>query len=284
MKKIAYIACLSVMLAGCVDLERDLPKPEVKIVIDGVIEQGAFPIVYLTLSSGFYDPVDSSSLLDLIVTTARVSVSDGEQEEVLTLFRSEEFFPPYYYRGTDLRGETGKTYTLEVRSRGEVYTAVTTIPEPVALDSIWFEKDTSLDSLGNIWIELSDDAAATNYYRVFTWILGSQSGYIPSYQSTLSDRTFNGTVFRHPILKRPDDFTSIGNEIFFTEGDTVNLKFCHLDMTHFDFWRTLEQELYSVGNPFGSAGNQIATNITGTKAALGVWGGYGASYYQIILK
>ncbi len=113
-----YLIVSMLLIWGCEPIEEGLPTSEQKLVIDGAIEQGQFPIVYLTLSSGFYDPVDSMNLLDLIVTTARVSVSDGENEEVLTLFRNEGYFPPYYYRGTALRGVIGKEYTLEVRSRG----------------------------------------------------------------------------------------------------------------------------------------------------------------------
>ena len=282
--KVSFFVILTLLVWGCESIEDGLPTAEQKLVIDGAIEQGQFPLVYLTLSSGFYDPVDSLNLLDLIVTTARVSVSDGENEEVLTLFRNEGYFPPYYYRGTDLRGKVGQEYTLEVRSRGEIYSATTSIPAPVILDSLWFLPDGSSDSLGNIWVRFQDDGDQTNHYRSFTRIIGQENRYIPAYQSTLSDRAFNGESFRYPILKQPSDFTKIAQDIHFTKGDTVNVKFCTLDQVHFDFWRTLERELYSAGNPFGSSGNEVESNIRGTKPALGVWGGYGASYHRIVLK
>ncbi len=279
-----YLIVSMLLIWGCEPIEEGLPTVEQKLVIDGAIEQGQFPVVYLTLSSGFYDPVDSMNLLDLIVTTARVSVSDGENEEVLTLFRNEGYFPPYYYRGTALRGVIGKEYTLEVRSRGETYTATTTIPAPVALDSLWFLQDGPSDSLVNIWVRFKDDGSAVNRYRSFTRIISKNDRYIPAYQSTLSDRAFNGESFRYPILKQPADFTKVAQDVYFTKGDTVNVKFCTLDQVHFDFWRTLERELYSAGNPFGSSGNEVESNIRGTKPALGVWGGYGASYHRIVLK
>lgn len=278
------LVLLLMLVSGCYSLEEEIISSQPKLVVDGTIEQGEFPEVYLTLTSGFYDPVDSVSLLDLVVTTAYVAVSDGENEEVLTLFRNKGYFPPFYYRGTSLRGEAGKTYTLEVRSQGETYRAETTIPQPQELDSVWFEKDPEVDTLGRVWIRLMDDATQQNYYRYFTQVIGKDEKYLPAFQSTLSDRTFDGMLFSHPVLKQPESFSDIGDDVLFTRGDSISIRFCTLDRTHFEFWRTLERELYTAGNPFGSVGNEVASNITGTRPALGIWGGYGATYYRIRLE
>lgn len=253
-----------------------------KVVVDGYIEQGQYPIVYLTYSSGFYEPVDSVSLQELVLPTARVEVSDGEESEVLTLFRNTEVYPPFYYRGTSLRGQEGKTYTLDVRSGGEQYIATTTIPQVVSLDSIWFDEDTEVDSLGNLWVRFKDDPVANNYYRSFLRIGNEGPKFFPAYQSTISDRSFDGTQYDHPILNLPESFINIGEDVLFRKGDTVTLRFCAIDEVHFDFWRSLERELYLVGNPFGSSGNEVSSNIRGTKPALGIWGGYGAIYEKVI--
>ncbi len=277
-----WLTCVLV-ISGC-DTEIDLGKTEQKLVIEGFIEQGQYPRVYLTLSSGYYDAVDSLSLLDLIVPTARVAISDGENEEVLTLFRNTERFPPYYYKATDLVGEVGKTYTLEVISKGETYSATTTIPEPVSLDSIWFEIKEDSDSLGNIWLSLKDDSMKKDYYRVFTQTINEEKRFVPVYQSTFSDKTFNGEAFSFPLLRGAQSFTSVSDDAFYKKGTTVKVKFCAIDKAHFDFWRSLEQELYTTGNPFGSVGNEVVSNISGTKPVLGVWGGYAVKNYQIVIQ
>lgn len=255
-----------------------------KVVIDGYIEQGQYPIVFLTYSSGFYEPVDSASLQELVLTTARVEVSDGEQSEVLTLFRNTALYPPFYYRATKLRGEEGKTYTLDVRSRGEQYHASTTVPLATELDSVWIEPDPDATDLGNLWIRFQDLPGQDNYYRNFIRIIGQQDKYHPAYQSTITDRAFDGTLYEHPVLDLPESFIEIGEDVLFHRGDTIRLKFCTIDKVHFDFWRGLERELYLVGNPFGSSGNEIISNIEGTSDALGVWGGYGATYKTIVFK
>ena len=45
----------------------------------------------------------------------------------------------------------------------------------------------------------------------------------------------------------------------------------------------LTEVYFVVGNPFSSSGNQILSNIDGKKA-LGVWGGYGVTYYRLITE
>ena len=66
----------------------------------------------------------------------------------------------------------------------------------------------------------------------------------------------------------------------FKLGDTIIVRVCSIDEAHYNFWRTIEQEEFSGGNPFGSP-IPIESNI---KNGLGVWGGYGASYYTVIAK
>lgn len=268
------------ILFGCgsgleIDQERQ------KLVIEGEIEAGQKPRIYLTLSSGYYDPVDSINLLDLIVTTARVAISDGENEEVLTLYRNKERFPPYYYEADDIIGEVGKTYSLEVISRGETYTATTTILPPKSLDSLWFEVIEDFDTLGNVWISFYDDLNQVDYYRIQSQVVEEEDRFVSVYQGTISDRNFNDSHIELPIYKGAQSFTSVSKKTFYHIDHAVNIRFCVIDKASFDFWKTLEREQYLAGNPFGSSGNEVTSNISGTKSALGVWSGCSCTYYTI---
>lgn len=254
-----------------------------KLVIDGWIEQGDFPRVILTNSSSYYDDIDSATIRNLVATRAKVTVSDGTMEEILTLKKNEDYFPPYVYTGTQLKGEVGKVYTLTVELKGERYTASTTIPEPAALDQLWFEKVPEKDSLGYIYGKFTDNADEENHYRIFTLRQGKDQRFIPVYLSAIGDQFFNGKSFTFSLLRGPETFTNVADDLFYAQGDTVRIKFCTMDKANFDFWRTLERELYVLGNPFSSSGNEIISNID-NKKALGVWGGYGVSYYRIVAK
>ncbi len=284
MKCISKIAFLGLLLTGCSTFdESDFNEPP-KVVVDGYIEEGNYPIVYLTYSSGYFEPVDSASLQELVLTTAKVEISDGEESEILTLFRNSEVYPPFYYRGTDIRGEAGKTYHIEVTSGEGVYQSSTTIPKHVPLDSVWLETDPENDQLAKLWISFSDDSDEENFYRNFVRVRNESEKFFPAYQSTIIDRVFNGQQYEYPVLQQPDDFLELGDEILFQRGDTINVKFCTLDRESFEFWRALEQELYLVGNPFGSSGNDIPGNVSGNLPVLGIWTGYGMDQRTIIFK
>ncbi|HEY5746524.1 MAG TPA: DUF4249 domain-containing protein [Chryseolinea sp.] len=284
MHRLVLLMIPAVLLLACVpEPELDQSTYEPKLVIDGSIESGGFPRVVLSNSASYFMNIDSANIRDLIVSTAKVTVSDGATEEILTLKRDDDFFPPYSYQGTSLKGEVGKTYSLTVEVKGKRYTASTTIPPPPKFDKLWFELAPGKDSLGYVYGQLTDNAEEANYYRVFTQRLNQDSRFIPVYLSAVGDQYFNGQQFTFTLLRGPEDFTNVIDDLYFKRGDSVRVKLCSMDRAHFDFWRTVERELYVVGNPFSSSGNKIISNIDGDNA-LGVWGGYGVSYYAINIK
>ena len=69
---------------------------------------------------------------------------------------------------------------------------------------------------------------------------------------------------------------------YFNIGDTVSIKFCTIDKDHYEFWNTFQDEVLNTVNPFASSLSVIKSNIQGD--GLGIWGGYGVSYYTLIIK
>ena len=109
-----------------------------KLVVDGFIESNGFARVQLSYNASYFQEIDSANIRDLLESTAKVTVSDGEREEVLTLRRDNTLFPPFYYEGTSIIGQAGRQYKLTIELKGKTYTAVTTIPELKKLDKLWF--------------------------------------------------------------------------------------------------------------------------------------------------
>ena len=106
-----------------------------EIVIDGWIEVGKGATVVLT-QSVMVHPEDNESeirLQDIPIRWAKVTVSDGEREEILVGRMDEDIFPPYKYTGTAIKGEAGKKYSVKVEYSGRTVTAETTIPHAVHL-------------------------------------------------------------------------------------------------------------------------------------------------------
>jgi hypothetical protein len=272
------------LLAACTP-EADIGEIpyDKKLVIDGSIEDKGYARIFLSYSASYLQQIDSANILDLVEGKAKVTVSDGTTAEILTLRRDNNYFPPYIYESTEIRGEAGKTYTLTVELKGQRYTASTTIPSPATFDHLRFEDAAGNDSLGYLYGTISDDPGKTNYYRVFTERLHTDNKYIPIYLSAMSDQYFNGKTFTFPLLRGPESYSNIDDDLYFKKGDTVMVKLCTMDSAHFEFWRTVERELSVVGNPFASSGNDITSNID-DKKALGIWGGYGATYYRTVYR
>lgn len=108
--------CL-LLFNGCVETS-NLDDFEYKLVVEGWIKEGEAPHVILTQNKPLLSNIDSTSIEDMVVRWAKVSVSDGEETEVLSGRIDKNYFPPFIYRGSRLSGEAGKTYTLKVEYSG----------------------------------------------------------------------------------------------------------------------------------------------------------------------
>ena len=121
--------------------ETEVKQAPAQLVVEGWIDSGGFPIVKLTTTVPISKRLQSTDSLDrFLLRWAKVTVSDGTREVVLTGMPHRDYFPPYIYTTSDMRGEVGKTYTLRVDFQNFHAHAVTTIPKPVGLTSIKAEE------------------------------------------------------------------------------------------------------------------------------------------------
>lgn len=281
---------LSVFTVSCTkDIIFEIPDQDPKIVIEGWIEQGKAPVVIVTRSAPYFDPIDSATLANSIVADAIVTVSDGVNKDTLTLTINPLMYPFIMYTDTAsmITGQEGRTYYLTVQAGGTEYTAQTTIPPVLVLDSVWFEPAVDETEYGSVYGKGTDPGATNDYYRVFTMRKNKDFAFIPILGSVWDDKVFNGQSF---VFEMPRGFGSnvipmseedMENFSLYRVGDTVITKLCHLDEISYFFWRAAESEVFSGGNPFSST-TSIPSNING--GGLGIWWGYGASYDTVICK
>jgi hypothetical protein len=266
------------------EIQIDLPAYEPKLVVEGYIEQGGYPFVMLSKSIPYFEPVDTNTVNNIMVSgnEATVIVSDGTQSDTLQFISYGNFKA---FVGTKFTGEVGKTYHLTILYNGKTYNASTTITTPVPIDSIKFYPDpeSGTDTLGFLWIYAKDPDTLGNYYRVFTKTLGKDMVFVHPRMSVDEDKYFNGvnlefSVYHGLNMMKENEYDDEGKDslgikwYYFVMGETVVVKLCTMDRAHFLFWRTAEQQQSSDGNPFASPVTPY-TNIEG--GALGVWGGYG---------
>lgn len=307
MKKITAIISLCFVLASCEkEITVDLPAASEKLVVEGSIEQGQPPIVFLSRSQGYFEPTDVASLVGSYISGAQVMVNDGTQdvqlEEVCASFFPDSLLPLlgqligidagilvdfdyciYTAPNGEIVGEIGKTYTLQVIEGTDTATAVTNILEPPILDSCWFELYTGEENNGFAYCLFSEPSPIGNAYRWFskrisTYADGEQKdqNFIAPFGSTFDDRFIDGITFEivygrgdTPNANKPDD---TGPEAgWYNKVDTIVVKFAAIDPEVNSFFRSYDTEIGSQGNPFAAPSN-ITSNVVG---GLGVWAGYG---------
>lgn len=261
-------------------IDMDFPEASSQIIVDGWIEQNTGPRVIVTRSLPYFSAVDSASFRELVISKAKVSVSVDSITEVLTLHHDPGYFPPWIYQGFRIKGEVGKTYHLEVELGNKILTASTSIPSPPSIDSLGTINHPVKDTLKQVMIHFTDDPSTDNYYRLFSQIRGFDDYYKPAYGSVFSDHSFNGSAVSFPLFK---GYTANqGREdLYFSSGDTVYVKFCTINAAAFQFWKNYQSEQMNSINPFASSSSEIEGNVQGE--GKGIWTGYGVDYDKIII-
>lgn len=246
-------------------------------VVEGWIDSGRFPEVKVTRTLSLYTGGMSVDSLDKCIERwARVAVCDGERTVVLTGKPDRNRFPPYIYTTGEMRGEAGKTYTLTVEtSDGQYAEAVTTIPEPVLLDSFSVERVPGNDTLCQLYGYTRNRSKCKLFTRVVGLDGEYKSSYLGLYDVGMIGEDGKVTISRgRTNLKK--NFTP-----FFSSGDTVLVKFSAIDSVAFRFWRGFEDMVSLSRNPLFPVTKNLQTNM---KGALGYWFGYGSSFYSVRLR
>ena len=177
MKNIYYI--LLIGLLGCTkSIVFELPEIEQTIVVEATVESGLPPRVILTNSQGYFEALDSTILSDIFIHDADVVLSDGVESFSL---QEINFNGVYFYTSLDLDavGQFGKTYSLSIEVNDKNVYSTTTIPHPLFIDSLWFDKYVAYDSLGLIGAKFSDPDTLGNCYRWFAQRINSYTYNYP---------------------------------------------------------------------------------------------------------
>ena len=284
-------------------LDIDLPEGVNGIVFEGYIENGTFPYLIISRSENYFSTIETaqSALINSLVKADSVFIEfDGmrdtlheiclqdlgpaEQELALELLGFESFptgIDLCIYANLSIIGELGKTYKLTAHVEGEQYQATTSILQQVYLDSLWFKDELPVDSFGSIWCSLSDPAATSDYYYMWTENLtqGKAMAEIDGGPS-FGDRLFNGETIEFNFYQGSsllqDDGS--GEEYYwFAEGDTVIVKLGTIDRGVYDFWESVDAA--SNLNPFSSPTPVFSNFDNGGR---GVWSGYATTLDTIV--
>ena len=279
-------------------LDIDLPDGVNGIVFEGYIENGTFPYVIISRSENYFDPINTAAeaIVNSLVTADSVFITvDGvrtamdltclsdltpEQRELALELLGFDTFPEgldlcIYIKFT-LIGQLGKSYKMTAYVEGKEYNATTSIGQPITLDSLWFKDELPADSFGSIWCRLSDPAATTDYYYMWSENL-TQDRPMRAIDGgpSFGDRLFNGETIEFNFYQGSNlaNDNGTGEQTWwYKEGDTVVVKVGIIDRGVYDFWESVDAA--SNLNPFSSPTPVFSNFDNGGR---GVWSGYATS-------
>lgn len=276
MKLFYCLLCLVCCLVACSQDTVESPSPQ--LVVEGWIENGEYPVVKVTTKVPVSDSyLSEDSLSRYVLKWAKVTISDGEREVVLTGRYTKRHFPPYVFSTYDMQGEEGRTYTLKVLY-GRLYAeATTTIPRAVLLDSLRVIERSSPKGTYGVKAYIDDPEDESNYYMFMMRADLKKDEFYPSYLGLVNDSlmTHEGFFVNRGQSNLKKKYTS-----YYLPKETVDIKLLHLDRQAFKFW-----ESYAVLTDYSRVpGLHTQHNIRGNvKGAWGYWWGYGVSRYRITM-
>lgn len=251
---------------------------ESKIVVEGWIEQGDVPQVILSRSIPINAVIDSTTILDYFIRSAKVTVSDGENEEILSLRSDTDRVPPYVYYGSKIIGEVGKSYSLKIEYLNKIIEAKTSIPKGVPIKSAEYRKETPTDTTGFVYLEFDDSNLDKNYYQIETRVDKVEPIFVPALYGNLNDANFVSSSVSMQITRGIYVFSKTKYKPYFTDGDLIYVKLRTMSKSGFDFWNSWQNEIVNGRSPVFPANTSLKSNI---KGGLGIWEGYGQSTVSI---
>lgn len=239
--KMMLLVISGVLVCSCQQkIDLNLKSSQPQLVIEGVVsDQLGFYIVGLTKSKVYDD--DNTPVF---VVDADVQISDDAGNiDTLTQVATG------IYTSQPKNGIPGRTYTLSVKQDGKLYQATSTMPQPVAIDSVYYVELAGFGSPEKLskrpYCIINDPAGIVNYYVVKTTVNSKLDGGVRVY----SDRLWDG---------KPRDIRAPGNDL--QAGDTVTIEVRSVDKPVFDYFYELNQNTSSINQPAAPA--NPSTNIS----------------------
>lgn len=280
MKK-AVLICLAVILAASCRKAYFPEEAEMDtMVVEGWIDSGMPPIVFVSTPVKAVDNLRAStSLSDVNLRHAKVTIECDGQTYPLTCRYSEAYFLRFYFTTSELIGEVGRSYHLRVEYLDDVAEAVATITPPKEIDKLTVVRAENEPDSYSIQAYLHNDTSKREYFKFFVWNTTEDSSYASSFSETFSNEGAAEEVC--VTVKGSTRLTTEGAEVNFHKGDTVKVKLATMNSEAFEFWKGFDQNSTCLRFPIISVFRNCQGNVNG---ALGYWIGYGTNEYTVCVE
>ncbi len=272
--RLTITAILSTLfiLCGCTIESEPEAQYKQRLVVDGRIENGRSAIVMLSLSHPYQEEIDTSTLQDMIVRWAKVTVSDSQRSEILTGRYDENYPTQFIYTGSEIIGQEGESYSIRIDYSGHTWSATTTIPPSTTLENI------ALESTDDEHFTISATVPPADGYPAY--MIDCSTNNSPYLIPTMMG-IFDGIQASRdiPILPPLDLVNERNYTPVFNKADTITLRVATMSEASYNYWIHWENNLINTFNPLFPPQSNPPSNLSGD--ALGLWSGYGCSYYKV---
>lgn len=240
---VPFIA-LALFITSCTkEVNMKLKTTEPQLVIEGNITNEAGPYTVRIRKTVDFTQTNTFPAVSgaVVILSDNTGVTDTLKETA-----------PGIYQTARIAGVPGRTYNLKVSVEGKNFTAQSTMPQPVKLDTLAFDLFTTKGNSGgpeySILPIFNDPPNAVNNYRFIQTV----NGKLDKTYFVLNDNTFNGLKNEQQLFN-PDTEIKI--------GDTVVLEFRCTDKSAYDYFYTLSQ--FSSDGPYNTAPTNPPNNLKG---------------------
>lgn len=230
-----------------------------KYVIEGVITNSSeHHFVKITTTKNLSDNNDFPP-----VRNATVSVSN-QSGDVFVFEEGEDGL----YKPSSLTGVSGQTYTLTVQIGNERFTAESTMPAKVKMDTLYITEDFLFGQVRkSANLVYKDPGGERNYYRFIQFIDDVKYNRV----FVTNDEYTNGNTVTEKLRTPSDDEDHV-----IASGDTVTIHALCIDKANNDYWYSYLSAGATGGSGTASPANPT-TNIRG-----GALGYFSAHTVQIL--
>lgn len=225
----------------------DLNTADKKYVIEAIVtDKTGTSFVKLSRTKNF----DDDNYPDA-VSGATVKV----QEDGATMYDFTETSAPGVYESPGLKGKSGSRYDLTVTVNGQTFTAASTMPQKVNLDTIY----------------ISDELIFTDTRKIVNAVFDDPPGLGNSYRFI---QTVNGFQETQTLIRNDDysDGRKIVNKLFYfssddenkrniKSGDQVMIDMLCIEPAVYKYWFSLDRS--AIGNGQQATPSNPVTNLKG---------------------
>ena len=249
--------CCIISCTERIDIRTDDAPP--RMVINGAITTDAKQhSIRITRSTGYF-----STDKPAVISRATVTITDSDGK-VIPLAENETE-AGLYQTAKNVRGEEGKTYTLDVYLDDEHYQAKAHLNHSIQVDSISLQQSPVFRNRSIVEVLLyAQDIPGENYYSIFVAINDSVLNNTINRYSVMSNTMFKGDyvdgVAIYYLNQEPHDNDRDHREVLHI-GDKVTLIVHTISKEYAGFISQVQTELHGSVPIFGGPPANVTTNI-----------------------